>query len=158
MPFCPQDEESAQPDDLVVLGVGLRLELVEDGVVGLIVRRALFLLHLEQQVAVVVELARGHLLSRQELGVAASRMSTPRPAMLVATVTAPRRPAWATICASRSWFFAFKTLCSIPRRLRTPDKRSDFSIDTVPTSTGWPCSLRARMSSATAFHFSSSFL
>ncbi len=31
-----------------------------------------------------------------------SRMSVPRPAMLVAMVTMPRRPAWATISASRS--------------------------------------------------------
>ena len=41
-------------------------------------------------------------------------MSVPRPAMLVAIVTAPRRPAWATISASRSWYLAFKTWCGIP--------------------------------------------
>ena len=34
-----------------------------------------------------------------------SMMSVPRPAMLVATVTAPNLPAWATISASFSWFF-----------------------------------------------------
>ena len=33
-----------------------------------------------------------------------SKMSVPRPAMLVATVTAPRRPACATISLSRSTF------------------------------------------------------
>ena len=41
-------------------------------------------------------------------------MSTPRPAMLVAMVTAPRRPAWEMICASISWYFAFRTLWTIP--------------------------------------------
>ena len=38
-------------------------------------------------------------------------MSTPRPAMLVATVTAPRRPAWATTSASRKCCLALRTLC-----------------------------------------------
>ena len=35
----------------------------------------------------------------------------PRPAMLVAMVTAPCTPASATISASSSWNFAFRTLC-----------------------------------------------
>src|SRR6266702_1226181 len=52
-------------------------------------------------------------------------MSTPRPAMFVATVTEPVRPAWATMYASRSCCFAFKTLCGMPRRFRYPDSRSD---------------------------------
>ena len=33
-----------------------------------------------------------------------SRMSVPRPAMLVAMVTAPLRPDWATVSDSRSTF------------------------------------------------------
>jgi len=37
-----------------------------------------------------------------ELGFPPSRMSVPRPAMLVETVTAFLRPAWATMDASRS--------------------------------------------------------
>ena len=41
-----------------------------------------------------------------------SLMSVPRPAMLVATVMAPRRPASAMISASLSWFLALKTVCS----------------------------------------------
>ncbi len=40
-----------------------------------------------------------------------SRMSVPRPAMFVAIVTAPFRPAWATISASCAWYFAFSTTC-----------------------------------------------
>ena len=43
-------------------------------------------------------------------------ISTPRPAMLVATVTAPGSPAWATILASCSCFLAFSMLCFTPRR------------------------------------------
>ena len=41
----------------------------------------------------------------------------PRPAMLVAIVTAPDRPACATIGASCSWCLAFSTSCLMPRRL-----------------------------------------
>ena len=36
--------------------------------------------------------------------------------MLVAMVTAPGRPAWAMIVASRSWFLALRTSWSIPTR------------------------------------------
>ena len=78
-----------------------------------------------------------------------SRMSVPRPAMFVAIVTAPLRPACATISASCAWYFAFSTTCLFdaaagrrpalqPRRSSIVDSRSDFSIDTVPTSTGRP--------------------
>ena len=82
----------------------------------------------------------------------------PRPAMLVAMVTAPSRPAWATISASRSWYLAFSTSCRTPRFLSSADSRSDFSIDTVPTRIGCPFSLRSRMSSTTASNFSRSVL
>ena len=78
--------------------------------------------------------------------------------MLVATVTAPLRPACATITASFSWFLAFRTLCGIPRRLISVASSSDFSIETVPTSVGWPASWRSPDSSTTAFHFASSDL
>src|SRR6201993_1131522 len=47
-------------------------------------------------------------------GLPPSRMSVPRPAMLVAIVTIPLRPACATISASRSWYLAFRTTCLIP--------------------------------------------
>ncbi len=54
-------------------------------------------------------------------GLPPSRMSVPRPAMLVLTVMAPLRPAWATTYASRSWCLALRTACGIfffLRRLR----------------------------------------
>ena len=78
--------------------------------------------------------------------------------MLVATTTAPLRPAWATIMASFSWFFAFSTWCGTPRRLSLPESSSDFSIETVPTRIGCPSSWRSTMSSRSAFHLASSFL
>ncbi len=58
--------------------------------------------------------------------------------MLVATVTAPNWPAWATISASRSWFLAFSRLCLMPSRVSILPSSSFFSMETVPTSTGWP--------------------
>ena len=78
----------------------------------------------------------------------------PRPAMLVAIVTAPLRPAWATISASCAWYLAFSTTCLMPRRLSIVESRSDFSIETVPTSTGRPCCCFSRMSPTIASYFS----
>ncbi len=70
--------------------------------------------------------------------------------MLVAPVPAPRRPAWATVVASRSWCGAVSTSCGTPRRLSIRDRISDFSTLVVPTSTGWPASCRSAMSSTHA--------
>ena len=81
-----------------------------------------------------------------------SMISVPRPAMLVATVTAPRRPAWATISASFSWCLAFSTLCLMPARVSILLTISEISMDTVPTSTGWPFSWQARICSTTALY------
>ena len=47
-------------------------------------------------------------------GLPPSKISVPRPAIFVAIVTAPTRPAWAIISASFKWFLAFKTLCLMP--------------------------------------------
>ena len=69
-------------------------------------------------------------------GLPPSRMSVPRPAMFVAIVTAPLRPACATIEASRSWFFALSTSCLMPRLESKRLKRSELSIETVPTRQG----------------------
>ena len=80
----------------------------------------------------------------------------PRPAMLVAMVTAPKRPACATISASRSWYFAFSTTCLMPCFLSRTDRCSDFSIEMVPTSTGRPCRLSSSISLTTASNFSRS--
>ena len=85
-------------------------------------------------------------------------MSVPRPAIFVATVTEPFRPAWATIAASRSWFLAFNTSCGMPRFFSKPLKYSDLSTEVVPTKTGWPFSCRANRSSTTAINFASSVL
>ena len=65
--------QPAERDDLLVLGVGLLLELTVDRLVLGLVLGALLLVHLEQQVAVVVELTGGHLLPREVLGVAAEQ-------------------------------------------------------------------------------------
>ena len=83
-------------------------------------------------------------------------MSVPRPAMLVATVTAPLWPAIATIFASSACTLALRTLCGMPRFFIIPDSSSDFSTETVPTRTGWPLSLRSAMSSTTASYLASS--
>ena len=81
-------------------------------------------------------------------------MSVPRPAMLVEIVTAPKRPAWATISASRWCCLAFRTLCLRPCFLSFFESISEVSIEIVPTRTGWPLSLRSRISSTTALNFS----
>ena len=60
--------------------------------------------------------------------------------MFVAIVTAPARPASMMISASRSWFFAFRTLCGMPCRVMSCERCSDTSTEIVPTSTGWPIS------------------
>ena len=85
-------------------------------------------------------------------------MSTPRPAMLVATVTAPMRPAWATISASRKCCLAFRTSWGMPRLSSRRDRCSDFDTDAVPTSTGCPVAWRSAMSSTTAANLASSDL
>ena len=59
------------------------------------------------------------------------------------------------ISASRAWFLAFRTLCSMPRRVSIPDSCSEISTEIVPTSTGWPFSLASAMSSTTARYFAS---
>ena len=85
-------------------------------------------------------------------------MSVPRPAILVATVTAPIVPALAIMAASRSCCFAFNTSCAMPRFFRIEDNSSDFSTLTVPTRTGWPFLCRSTMSFATARNLPSSDL
>ena len=79
-----------------------------------------------------------------------STMSVPRPAMLVAMVTAPGRPAWATMCASRSCCLALSTSCGMPASCSCSESSSETSIEVVPTSTGWPRSWQSRISSTTA--------
>ena len=84
-------------------------------------------------------------------------MSTPRPAMFVAIVTAPGWPASATISPSRSACsgLAFSTVCGTPRLRSSSPSSSETSTEIVPTRTGWPALWRAVTSSATACHLPS---
>ena len=76
----------------------------------------------------------------------------PRPAMLVATVTAPSRPAWLTISLSRSTFSgrALSTAASMPRSRRACTISSLAATLVVPMSTGRPfsCVVSTFLSSA----------
>ena len=65
-----------------------------------------------------------------------SLMSVPRPAILVAMVTDPVLPAWATMSASFACNLAFRTLWSILRILSIRANSSDISTEVVPTRTG----------------------
>ena len=62
-----------------------------------------------------------------------SLISVPRPAMLVAMVTAPGKPASATTCASRACCFAFSTLCGIFFCCSIRLSNSLTSTEVVPT-------------------------
>lgn len=70
-----------------------------------------------------------------------NRMSVPRPAMLVAMVTAPRRPDCATISDSRSTFsgLAFSSSNGMSFAASSSASASLFSTLVVPTRTGRPC-------------------
>ena len=81
-------------------------------------------------------------------------MSVPRPAMLVAIVTAPGAPACDTISASCSWKRAFSTACGTFFFFSRSLMVSLFSIEVVPTSTGWPFARASAISAATASYFS----
>ena len=83
-----------------------------------------------------------------------SWISVPRPAMFVAIVTAPSLPASPTIWASCSCCLAFKTLCFTFSFFSISDSSSDFSIEVVPTNTGWPLVLASLISSIIAVYFS----
>ena len=77
-------------------------------------------------------------------------MSVPRPAMLVAIVTIPLRPACATISDSLSWCLALRTWCLIPNFPSMSEICSDFSIEVVPTRIGRPVSWTSLISSMMA--------
>ena len=81
-------------------------------------------------------------------------MSVPRPAMLVAIVTLPGRPAWAMTCASRSCCLAFSTWCGTFSWVSRPERNSEVSIEVVPTSTGCSRATQSRMSSTIALNLS----
>ena len=81
-------------------------------------------------------------------------ISVPLPAMLVAIVIAPVKPASAITCASRACCFAFKTLCGILRACNIRPSNSLTLTSVVPTSTGRPAFLNFSISSITAAYFS----
>ena len=62
------------------------------------------------------------------------------------------------ISASRACSFAFSTLCGTPWRFSSSLRYSDVSTAIVPTSTGWPFSLRSLTSATTASNFASTVL
>ena len=114
VPLGGDDVQAAQRDHFVVLRVGLRLETRVD-LVPPVAPHAIVLVVVREVIEVLVgdvlHLVLGEplgdlLLQALSLvmnsGLPPSRMSVPRPAMLVETVTAPLRPACATIDASRS--------------------------------------------------------
>ncbi len=78
--------------------------------------------------------------------------------MLVEMVTAPLRPAWATISASRWCCLALRTWWGTPFFFRKVDTTSLLAMETVPTRTGWPFSLSSLISCTTASNFSRSVL
>ena len=158
MALGAQHVQPAERDDLLVLGVGLLLELREDRLVLGLVLGALLLVHLEQEVAVVVPLAGGHLLAREVLGVAAEQD-------VDASAGHVRRDGDRALAAGlgddHRLLLVVLRVQDVVRdaaAVQVPDSCSDFSIETVPTRIGCPVSLRSTMSSTTAFHFASSFL
>ena len=86
-------------------------------------------------------------------GLPPRRISVPLPAIFVAIVTAPTRPAWAIIYASFWWCLAFNTLCFTPTCFKSADINSDFSILMVPTKTGRPILDIFTISSTTSLYF-----
>ncbi len=86
-----------------------------------------------------------------------SLISTPRPAMFVASVTAPFLPAAATISPSRSWFLALSISWVTEAFSKAADKRSFDSIDAVPIKIGWPEACTSFTFSIIALNFPLSF-
>ena len=82
-------------------------------------------------------------------------ISVPRPAILVAMVTAPISPAWAIISASRAWFLAFNTSCLILFLVNILLINSLVSIAIVPIKIGWPNLWRSSTTLTIALYFPS---
>ena len=93
--------------------------------------------------------------SRLDSSAPPRRMSVPRPAIWVETVTRPISPAPAMTWASSSSFFAFSTEDSMPRRTSASASRSDSATSRVPTRIGRPVPLSSTTSSISAANASS---
>jgi len=89
-----------------------------------------------------------------DLQVAAQLDVGAAPAMLVAMVMAPGRPACTMMSASRACCLALSTWCGSFSAVSSWAMISEFSIEEVPTSTGWPRSWHSRMSVIAAAYFS----
>ena len=76
----------------------------------------------------------------------------PRPAMFVAIVTAPERPAWATTSASRLVELGVQHVVLDAAPLQQSDSISETSTLIVPTRIGRPFSCSSAISSITEFH------
>ncbi len=92
-------------------------------------------------------------------GLPPSTMSVPRPAMLVEIVTALKPARLRDDLGLALMILRVEHVMLDAGLLELGSAtRSDFSIDTVPTSTGCPFSLHSTISSMTASNFSSSVL
>ena len=92
-------------------------------------------------------------------GLPPRRMSTPRPAMLVATVTPCSCPACVTMCASRSCCLAFSTSCGIPLRVEQSRRAAPTSRPrSCRRAPAGPSRGAPAMSSAAASNLASSVL
>ena len=87
-----------------------------------------------------------------------SLISTPLPDILVVIITEFSLPAFAIISASFSWFFAFKTVCSILFFFKSSEYISDLSTLDVKTRAGCPLLLQSIIKSIIANCFSFSVL
>ena len=84
--------------------------------------------------------------ARHELGVAAEDDVGAAAGHVGRDGDAPLRPACATMKASRSWCFAFRTLCGMPFFLSSVRQHLGLLDADVPTRTGWPRSWQSSIS------------
>ena len=152
MPLGADDVQAAHLGDLaalllhLLLGLDLLDRLLPD-VFG----------HFEpRRVAAVVVLECFSRAQASVSGLPPRMMSVPRPAMFVAMVTAPMRPAWATISASRADVLRLgvEQLVLDAAPLEHARELLDLSTSVVPTRIGRPVSWTSSISSTTASHFS----
>src|SRR5690606_30510694 len=88
--------------------------------------------------------------SRSDWSLPPSRMSTPRPAICVETVTRPYVPASAMIAASSASFLALRTTQGTPASRSAAARVSDSLTSRVPMSTGRPVAWHSTTSSISA--------
>ena len=152
MPLGAEHVEPAELDDLVVLGLD-RPSAAFSSALG--PGRLVLLGRLDRRRG----RAGASSAAAMNSGLPPSMMSVPRPAMLVATVTAPLRPGLGDDLRLPLVLLGVQHLVRDAALARACAERfSDFSTLMVPTSTGWPFSCRSAMSSTTASNLASSVL